>query len=86
MKEKTPNKHYVPEWPLNSECVGRPIMNEKMPNKHYFPETRSYTFDDEKNEWLKESYHNFYFFEGEDAEVFYHYLGEEAQGISYSFE
>ena len=75
MNEKTPNKHIVPEWPLNSECVDRPIMNEKMPNKHYLPETQSYTFDDEKNDWLEQP-HNSYFFEGEDAKVIYHYFGE----------
>ena len=47
-------------------------MNEKMPNKHYLPETQSYTFDDEKNDWLEQP-HNFYFFEGEDAKVIYQY-------------
>ena len=57
---------------MNSECVDRPIMNEKMSNKHYLPETQSYTFDDEKNDWLEEP-HNFYFFEGEDAKVIYQY-------------
>ena len=51
-------------------------MNEKRPNKHYPPETRSYTFDSEKNEWLEYS-DNFYFFEGEDAKVIYHYFNEE---------
>ena len=76
MNEKTPNKHIVPEWPLNSECVDRPIMKDKMPNKHYLPETRSYTLDSEKNDWLEEP-HNFYFFEGEDAKVIYHYYREE---------
>jgi hypothetical protein len=78
------------EWPLMSECVGREeailIMNQKMPNKHFFPETRSYTFDDEKNDWLEESYHNFYFFEGEDAKVIYYYLDEESEKIPYPFE
>ena len=72
MNEKRSNKHIQSEWPLNSECVGRPIMNDETPNKHYFPETRSYTFDDEKNDWLEQP-HNFYFFEGEDAKVIYHY-------------
>jgi hypothetical protein len=67
-----PNKRISPQWPLNSECVGRPIMNEKMPNKYNVPATRSYTFDSEKNEWLEYS-DNFYFFDGEDAKVFYHY-------------
>ena len=81
MKEKTPNKHNVPEWPLNSESVDRPIMKDKMPNKHYFPETRSYTFDSEKNDWLEEP-HNFYFFEGEDAKVIYHYYDENVDSDS----
>ena len=47
-------------------------MNEKTPNKYSIPETRSYTFDSEKNDWLEQD-HNFYFFEGEDAKVIYHY-------------
>jgi len=51
-------------------------MNEKRPNKHYPPETRSYTFDSEKNEWLEHS-DNFYFFEGEDAKVIYHYYSKD---------
>jgi hypothetical protein len=50
-------------------------MNEKTPNKHYFHETRSYTFDSEKNDWLEQP-HNFYFFEGEDAKVIYYYYDE----------
>tara|TARA_R110002012_G_C11357442_1_gene580404 strand:+ start:261 stop:422 length:162 start_codon:yes stop_codon:yes gene_type:complete len=50
-------------------------MNKETPNKHYFSETRSYTFDSEKNDWL-EQYHNFYFFEEEDAEVIYHYFDD----------
>ena len=58
-----------------SECVGRDtaalIMNQKMPNKHFLPQTRSYSFNDEKNEWLREEYHNFYFCEGEDSKVYY---------------
>lgn len=60
---------------MNSECVDRPIMKDKMPNKHYLPETRSYTFDSEKNDWLEQP-HNSYFFEGEDAKVIYHYYDE----------
>ena len=79
MNEKRPNKHNIPEWPLNSECVGRPIMNEKNPNKHYLPPTKSYTFDSEKNDWLEEPYHNFHFFEGEDAKVIYYYFDEEEE-------
>jgi hypothetical protein len=50
-------------------------MKEETPNKHYFPETRSYTFDSEKNDWLEQP-HNSYFFEGEDAKVIYHYYDE----------
>ena len=50
-------------------------MNEKMPNKYEASEVRSYTFDSEKNDWL-EQYHNFYFFEEEDAEVIYHYFDD----------
>jgi hypothetical protein len=53
-------------------------VNEKTPNKHYFPETRSYTFDSEKNDWLEQD-HNFYFFEGEDAKVIYHYYQDEIE-------
>ena len=75
MNEKTPNKCIIPEWPLNSEGVGRSIMNEKTPNKYHVPEVRSYTFDSEKNDWLEQP-HNSYFFEGEDAKVIYHYFGE----------
>ena len=51
-------------------------MNEKTPNKHYFPQTRSYTFDSEKNDWLDQP-HNFYFFEGEEAKVIYHYYSDD---------
>ena len=75
MNEKTPNKCIIPEWPLNSECVGRSIMNEKTPNKYHVPEVRNYTFDSEKNDWLEQP-HNSYFFEGEDAKVIYHYYDE----------
>ena len=81
MNEKRSNKHIQSEWPLNSECVGRPIMNDETPNKHYFPETRSYTFDDEKNDWLEQP-HNFYFFEGEDAKVIYYYYDEKEDNDS----
>tara|TARA_R110002012_G_scaffold109330_3_gene253080 strand:+ start:1774 stop:1959 length:186 start_codon:yes stop_codon:yes gene_type:complete len=51
-------------------------MNEKMPNKYNVPEAQSYTFDSEKNDWLEQP-HNFYFFEGEDAKVIYHYYIDE---------
>ena len=39
-------------------------MNDKIPNKHFFPPTRSFTYDDQKNEWQEFS-HNFYFLEEE---------------------
>ena len=81
MNEKTPNKSISPEWPLNSECVGRLIMNEKTPNKYDVPEVRSYTFDSEKNDWLEQP-HNSYFFEGEDAKVIYHYFNEKISSDS----
>ena len=56
-------------------------MNDKTPNKHNLPDVRSFTFDDDKNDWTEESYHNFYFFEGEDAKVIYHYSDTgEAEG------
>ena len=44
-------------------------MNDKIPNKHFFPPTRSFTYDDQKNEWQELS-HNFYFLEG-DGETYY---------------
>ena len=57
-----------------SECVGREkiisIMNDKTPNKHFFPPTRSFTYDDQKNEW-KELSQNFYFLEEEDGGTYY---------------
>ena len=58
-------------------------MNKKTPNKHYFPSTRSYTFDSEKNDWLDQP-HNFYFFEGEDAKVIYHYYEDEINDKNHS--
>ena len=45
-------------------------MNEKTPNKHFFSSSRSFTFDEEKNEWQELS-HNFYFLEEEDTEIYY---------------
>ncbi len=54
-------------------------MNEKTPNKYSIPETRSYTFDSEKNDWLEHD-PNFYFFEGEEAKVFYNYFEDESDG------
>ena len=75
------NENFVPHsdmpWPLMSECLERDrqiqIMNDKTPNKHNPPDVRSFTFDDDKNDWVEQSYHNFYFFEGEDSKVIYHY-------------
>ena len=46
------------------------IVNEKTPNKHFFSSSRSFTYDDQKNEWQEFS-HNFYFLEGEDTEIYY---------------
>ena len=45
-------------------------MNEKTPNKHFFSSSRSFTYDDQKNEWQEFS-HNFYFLEDEDAKICY---------------
>jgi len=45
-------------------------VNEKTPNKHFFSSSRSFTFDEEKNEWQELS-HNFYFLEEEDANIYY---------------
>ena len=62
------------QWPLMSECVGREeiisIMNDKTPNKHFFSIGRSYSYDDQKNEW-KEFSDNFYFLEEKDGETYY---------------
>ena len=70
-------------WPLMSECVDRDpeisIMNQEKPNKHFTPKTRTFTFDDEKNDWIGDDYHNFYFFEGEDAKVIYHYYDDKKE-------
>ena len=46
------------------------IVNEKTPNKHFFSSSRSFTYDDQKNEWQEFS-HNFYFLEDEDAKICY---------------
>jgi len=46
------------------------IMNEKTPNKHFFPPARSFTYNDQENEWQEFS-HNFYFLEEEDGETYY---------------
>ena len=50
-------------------------MNDKIPNKHFFPPTRSFTYDDQKNEW-QELPHNFYFLEDEDAKIYYFNAGD----------
>jgi hypothetical protein len=50
-------------------------VNEKTSNKHRgiaFDHAQTFTFDDEKNDWIGDDYHNFYFFEGEDAKVIYY--------------
>ena len=44
MNEKKPNNNL--SWPLNSEVVGREIMNEKMPNKcMYIVENKDITWE-----------------------------------------
>ena len=45
-------------------------MNDKIPNKHFFPPTRSFAYDDQKNEWQEFS-HNFYFLEEEGGKTYY---------------
>ena len=44
MNEKKPNNNL--SWPLNSEVVGREIVNEKMPNKcMYILENKDITWE-----------------------------------------
>tara|TARA_Y100001970_G_scaffold206921_1_gene252051 strand:+ start:1391 stop:1654 length:264 start_codon:yes stop_codon:yes gene_type:complete len=44
MNEKKPNNEL--SWPLNSEVVGREIVNEKMPNKcMYIVENKDITWE-----------------------------------------
>ena len=44
MNEKEPNNEL--SWPLNSEVVGREIVNEKMPNKcMYIVENKDITWE-----------------------------------------
>ena len=44
MNKKTPNNNL--SWPLNSEVVGREIVNEKMPNKcMYIVENKDITWE-----------------------------------------
>jgi len=73
------------QWPLMSECVGREeiisIMNDKTPNKHFFSIGRSYSYDDQKNEWHEFS-DNFYFLEEEDGETHY-FNGEDGKNFFY---
>jgi hypothetical protein len=45
-------------------------VNDKTPNKHFFLSSRSFTFDDEKNDWQELS-DNFYFLGDEDAKICY---------------
>ena len=56
-------------------------MNEKTPNKHFFSVGRSYSYDDQKNDWQELS-HNFYFLEGDDAKIYY-FNGEDGKNYFY---
>ena len=48
MNEKKPNNEL--SWPLNSEVVGREIVNEKMPNKcMYIVENKDITWEYDKD-------------------------------------
>ena len=48
MNEKKPNNNL--SWPLNSEVVGREIVNEKMPNKcMYIVENKDITWEYDQN-------------------------------------
>ena len=51
------------------------IVNDKTPNKHFFSSSRSFTYDDQKNEWQEFS-HNFYFLEEEGAKIYYFNTGD----------
>jgi len=51
-----------------------------MPNKHFFSIGRSYSYDDQKNEWHEFS-DNFYFLEEEDGET--HYFNADGKKIFY---
>ena len=61
-------------WPLMSECVDRDpeisIMNQEKPNKHFTPKTRTFTFDDEKNDWIGDDYHNFWIMRPQDQVIY----------------
>ena len=50
-------------------------MNDKTPNKHFFSSARSFTYDNQKNDWQELS-HNFYFLEEEDGETYYFNAGD----------
>ena len=76
-----PNKHKLIWWIViltlsilvgifTGNQVVKWIVNDKTPNKHFFPPTRSFTYDDQKNEWHEFS-QNFYFLEEEDGETYY---------------
>ena len=56
-------------------------MNEKTPNKHFFSVGRSYSYDDQKNDWQELS-HNFYFLEDDDAKIYY-FNGEDGKNYFY---
>ena len=48
MNEKKPNNNL--SWPLNSEVVGREIVNEKTPNKcMYIVENKDITWEYDEN-------------------------------------
>jgi hypothetical protein len=47
----------------NKTIVNEKTYGMKTPNKHFFISSRSYTYDDQENEW-KEFSDNFYFLEG----------------------
>jgi hypothetical protein len=57
------------------------IMNEKTPNKHFFTSSRSYSYDNQGDEW-KEFSDNFYFLEGDDA-IIYYFNDEDGKSFFY---
>ena len=55
-------------------------MNEKTSNKHRgiaFDHAQTFTFDDKKNDWIGDGYHNFCFFESEGAKVIHYCYKDE---------
>ena len=86
-----PNKHKLIWWAIiitlsilvgifTGNQVVKWIVNDKMPNKHFFSIGRSYSYDDQKNEWHEFS-DNFYFLEEEDGET--HYFNADGKKIFY---